>query len=110
MPGANYANLSVEAVRKNRLARLFESSKITVKSFSLWAMDRLETSLQRELYLKKKYPHYTIIENYENRFIIEDSKSNKIVKVEWKDGSMLCNDKDPNYIIFASLHPEFRLA
>jgi len=106
---SNYTNLSIEAKRADKLKRTFDTNKFTGKTYAAWCIGALESSLERILYLRKAFPSLNIIENYTNRFIIEDIKSNKIVKVEWKNNELVCNDKDPKYILFASLHPDFRL-
>ena len=109
MPSSSYANLSIEAKRADKLKRSFDVSKITNRSYASWCISTLESGMERILYLNKTFPNYKVLENYANRFIIEDIKSNKIVKVEWKDNKAVCNDKDENYVIFALLHPDFRL-
>lgn len=109
MPVQGWANLSVEEKRYDKLRRSFDSNPITTRSFSAWAMETLENVYERAAYLKKVFAHYRLIENHANLFIIEDRKHDKLVKVEWRDNRLVCNDKDPNYILFASLHPDLRL-
>lgn len=109
MPRQNYANLTVDAARSDKLRRSFEMTKITSRSFSAWLIDNGELSLEKVLYLKKIYPHFKFIENVDNMFLFEDTKANKIIKVEWKDGKPVSNEKNEDYIIYALLHPDFRL-
>jgi len=100
---SKYDNISIEAKRADSLKRTFAVSKFTSRTFATWAIESLESSLARSLYLKKAFPHFQILENYNNRFIIENTKLNKIVKVEWKENKAVCNEKDgaDDYIIFA---------
>lgn len=107
---SKYANLSIEAKRSDKMKRTFDTTKFTKRTYSTWAVETLENAMAKSLYLQKAFPHFKVIDNYDNRFIIEDSKNNKIVKVEWKDNKAICNDKDENYVIFALLHPDFRLS
>lgn len=109
MPSSRYANLSIEAKRADKLKRTFDTSNITKRTYAAWCIDNLESSMVRLVYLKKTFPHYIVLENLDNRFIIEDTKANKIVKVEWKGTKAVCNDKDETYVMFALLHPDFRL-
>lgn len=109
MPYPGYANLSILSTRKDEIERKFESLKLSSKSFSLWATDLLDFAVKRLDFLNKTFPHLKVIENYDNRFLIEDHKKNKIVKVEWRGTKAVCNDPDESYVTFAMLHPEFRL-
>ena len=90
--------------------RAFQGEKISKKSFALWAIESLESAYERVSFLQKRFPHFTVINNTDNLFIIEDNKARKLVKVEWKGTHAVCNEKDcEQYITFALLHPEMRL-
>ncbi len=106
-----YANLSIEAKRADKLKRSFDVSKITDRSYAAWCINTLESAMERILYINKAFPNLKVLENSSNRFILEDIKANKIVKIEWKENKAVCNEKDSdNYILFALLHPDFRLS
>lgn len=113
MPGLNtkYTNLSIESKRSDKLRRSFDVAKFTQRTYASWCISTLESSLERIMYLNKTFPHLKILENSSNLFILEDIKANKIVKVEWKNNQPVCNDKESDtYVLFATLHPDFRLS
>lgn len=106
-----YTNLSIEAKRADKLKRTFDVSKITDRTYASWCIGTLESAMERVLYINKAFPYLKVLENSSNRFILEDTKANKIVKVEWKDNQAVCNEKDSaKYVLFALLHPDFRLS
>jgi hypothetical protein len=109
MTKQGWRNLSIDEKRTDKLMRLHEISKITNRSFSMWILESAESVMDRTLYLKKTFPQFKVIENHDNMFLFEDTKTNKIIKVTWKDGKAVSNEKNEDYVTYALLHPDFRL-
>lgn len=109
MTKQGWRNLSIDEKRTDNLMRLFEINKITTKSFSMWTLESIESAMDRTLYLRKTFPHFKVIENPDNMFLFEDTKANKIIKVVWKDGKAISNEKNEDYVTYALLHRDFRL-
>lgn len=109
MTKQGWRNLSIEQKRSDKLMRDFEINKVSHESFSMWILQSAESAMSRTLYLKKTFPHFKVIENHDNMFLFEDTKANKIIKVSWKDGKAVSNEKNEDYITYALLHPDFNL-
>lgn len=97
-----YTNLSVKEKDYKRLRRMFETHYTGSLQWIEWLTAMTESMVLRYDILKKRYPHLKLVASQAG-FIIEDTKNKKIVKVENLDGT------EPEYLMFALLHPEFRL-
>lgn len=102
-PGwTKYTNLSVKEKDYKRLRRMFETYYTGSLQWIDWLNVMTESMIMRYDILKKRYPHLKLVASSAG-FIIEDTKKKQIVRV-----SDLDNVK-PEYLMFALLHPEFRL-
>ena len=97
-----YTNLSVREKDYKRLRRMFETHYAGSLQWIDWLASMTESMILRYDILKKRYPHLKLVAS-SSGFIIEDTKNNKLVKVTDK------LDVEPEYLMFALLHPELRL-
>jgi len=112
MGRSGYTSLSIRLDEYARTRRKWETliapnSNVT---FTEWHSDVTEKSLDRVALLKKMFPNLNLLKLIDHGLIIDDSKTDDVVKVYVKDGKFVCSDKkNPDtYILFAALHPEFK--
>ena len=100
-----YTSLSLKSEEYDRLFRDFTKLHKDI-SFTRWHTQLVQGAILKMDYLSKKYPNFqaTILKD---SMIIEDSKADKIVKVELKNGKVFCKDPNTDYLVYACLHPEF---
>ena len=112
MGKSGYTSLSIEEKRYDKLRRNFETTIDTDLTFTKWTMGVLEGNIARMDFLNKTYPDYSVIKPLEHGIVINDSKTDRIVKVTMIKGKITCSDNSKNsenYIRYALLHPQFRV-
>ena len=80
------------------------------RTFTGWVTDLMENSIDRAVKVKAMFPHLAVVKVLEHGLIIEDLKNDAVVKVVIKDKKLVCTDsseKAQQYILYASLHPQF---
>lgn len=109
MPRAEYTNLSIPSKRYDKLRRTFDTTSNTEETFTSWAMSVLENSLDREKWLANNYPNITVVKVIDNGLILDDNKTNDVIKVTRLGKKIVSTIDNPIYTLYASLHPEFPL-
>ena len=103
----NYNNLSIESKRYHNIRRKWDQSSDTELSFSGYTIQILENSVEREVLLKKMYPHLKVAKVTEKQMIIENTKTEDYIKVYRSGNKIESSVKDDDYISYAMIHPEF---
>lgn len=81
-------------------------------TFTQWITDLAENGIERVILLKSMYPHLSIVKILTHGLVIEDSKNNTVAKVVMSGKTITCSvsgKNSENYIIYATLHPSFRI-
>ena len=111
MGRSGYTSLSIEEKRYAKMRRKFEKVIGTEsKTFTVWCADIIDSGIERVNFLEKAYPNYTVVKITGNGFFIDDSKKVDVIKVTVQNKKVICSDKSKdsqNYILYASMHPEF---
>lgn len=97
-----YTNLSVKEKDYVKMRRIFETYYTGDLQWIDWVTVFASGMLSRYKLVKSKYSHLKLIPS-ESGFIVEDTKNNKLVKIDEK------LEGEPEYLLFALLHPEFHL-
>jgi hypothetical protein len=109
---SGYTSLSIEEKKYAKLRRKFDTID-TDKSFTVWAMDVMETALNREIHLNKSYPGIKFIGNKTGGVILEEKGQIIEISVGNSAGKNLltCSqDKELcKHVLFAVLHPSFEM-
>ena len=107
MGRSGYTSLSIEEKAYARLRRNFDTTIDTEKSFTVWALDVLESAVYREEKLNQRYPSLRYVGNKTGGCIIEDH--GKIIEVSVGKNLLSCSqDKGIcKHVLFAVLHPSF---
>lgn len=105
-----YRQLSIREDRYFKILKEWEKSirPLSAGSFTSWVTDAVESGLLRQRLVAKLFPDLRLVTS-SGAFIIENKKTNEIVKVFLEGGKLDCSaaaDKE-SYIIFACLHPLF---
>lgn len=80
------------------------------KSFTSWVTETVEGGLLRQRLVSRLYPDFKVV-TFEGAFIIENAKTNELVKV-FLDGKKIdcsATQNKEDYIVFACLHPLFNV-
>ena len=107
MPREGYTNLSVEAKQYDKIRRTFDRLKIE-DSFAVWTMNTVTSSINRLEFLEKAYPNIKLVSIVDNGLVLEDTSSKVVAKVFIENDSIKCSVDNPDYILYAVIHPEFR--
>lgn len=109
MGRSGYTSLSIEEKAYAKLRRKFDDTVDTDNTFTVWAMETLQTALNRELYVNKNYPGLRYIGNKTGGCILEEK--GHIIEVSVGKNLLTCSqDKGIcKHILFAVLHPDFEI-
>jgi len=97
-----YTNLSVKEKDYIKMRRIFETYYTGDLQWIDWIPIFASGMLSRYKIIKTKYPHLKLISSGDG-IIVEDTKNNKLVKIDEK------LEAEPEYLLFALLHPEFKV-
>jgi hypothetical protein len=104
---SGYTSLSIEEKAYARLRRSFDTTIDTEKSFTVWALNVMESAIEKERKLNKFYPTLRYVGNKTGGCIIEDH--GKIIEISVGKNLLACSqDKGIcKHVLFAVLHPFF---
>ena len=110
---SGFSSLSIEENRLKNIKKRYEKivKPDTGDSLTKWATRILENSIDREEYLKNRFPSYSVIKIIENGLVIDDSKNDTVVKVVMTGNKIKCSDTSKEselYILYTTLHPGFQ--
>lgn len=111
MGRSGYTGLSIEEKAYARLRRSFDTTIDTEKTFTVWAMDVMESAVIREKAITKLYPGLRYVGNKTGGCILEDSKSKQIIEISVGKNLLTCSQHKGicSHILFAVLHPSFQV-
>ena len=108
MGKSGYTSLSIEEKRYARLRRDFETHVNTDSTFTVWAMDTLESAIKRNTKINEMFPNFQFIgSSKEGTVVIKDKKD--LVEVTVNKNKISCNvDKVYcDHCMFVFMHPSF---
>ena len=109
MGRSGYTSLSIEEKKYAKLRRAFDSTVDTEKTFTVWAMDTLETALNREKAVNSDYPGIRFVGIKTGGCILEEK--GKIIEINIGKNALTCSqDKGIcKHVLFAVMHPSFEI-
>lgn len=111
MGRSGYTSLSIEQTQYARTRRKWETiiAPNSDLTYTQWHSEVLENSLDRIVLLKKMFPNFSLLKLIDRGIIIDDKKTDDVIKVYLKNGKFVCSDKKnpEDYILYTALHPEF---
>ena len=109
MRRSDYTSLSVEEKKYAKLSHAFDSTVDTEKTFTVWAMDTLETALNREKAVNSDYPGIRFVGIKTGGCILEEK--GKIIEINMGKNALACSqDKGIcKHVLFAVMHPSFEV-
>lgn len=107
MGRSGYTSLSIEEKAYAKLRRNFNLKVNTDKTFTMWALDSMESAIEREDKLGKSFPGLKYIGNKTGGIIIEEH--GKLIEINVGKTILTCSqDKGLcKHILFSVLHPRF---
>ena len=78
----------------------------TDKSFVKWVSEYLLMNLERDDFLAKYAPFLHTIGIQDNSLYLKDSKTDKVIEINYKDGKLQCSEDNPIYLQYAMAMPE----
>ena len=93
------------------MRRGFDTVVDTESTYTQWHCDVVESAVGRVKFLKSAFPDLSLVKVVANGVIINDAKTDDVVKVYIQNKKIICSDKKnpEKYIQFALLHPEFNV-
>jgi hypothetical protein len=109
MGKSGYTSLSLDEKRYAKLRKNWEQviGKEKGETFTVWATNILEQSIQRTSLVESLYPNYSWVGKTENGCVIKDK--NIIVEVKWSKNKLVCSVDSGvcNHCIYAALNSKF---
>lgn len=103
---SGYTSLSIEEKRYARLRRSFDTIVDTDKSFTVWAIDVLDSAVDREGKINQMFPGLKYIGKTSKGIVIQDHAD--IIEITVGKNFTCSVDKGLcNHILFTVMHPEF---
>ena len=105
---SGYTSLSLDQNRYARLRKNWDNHVFTDDSFTVWATNVLERSIERERELNNRYKGLLFVgTTNDGGCIIEDK--GKIIRITYTKNTLTCDhDKGMcRHILFAAMHPKF---
>jgi len=108
MTKKGFANLSVDSQINAKVRRDFETRNMDI-SFPVWAIGVLQSAIDRLSYLEKKFPHIKLVTVMNDGIVLEDTNKKLMIKVYGEKDKMVSSVPDnPDYILYAGIHPEMK--
>lgn len=108
MGKSGYTSLSLDEKRYAKLRKNWDNHVTFDGTFTVWATNVLERSIERERELNSRYRNLKFVGvTSDGGCIIEDNS--KIIRITFSNGTLHCDaDKGMcKHVLFAAMHPEF---
>lgn len=111
MPFGDYKTITIEGKLYEKFKRDVGRLVTPVRKISMsdYATEILISAIGREEFMQKHYPHLRFVGNIESGCMIEDTKKHRPVTVKVIGKNIISDPMEVEYLIFACLHPSFRL-
>lgn len=105
----NWTNLSVLKAWYEKYYRYFKTL-YDEPYMNKYAMRIMGAAIERELYLKKHFPHLRLVGPTKEGVVLEDTKKGIVVSVIIQGSKVVSEPNELEYVTYACLHPQMSFA